>query len=212
MHKNRRYDLIKQRGYKMKLLRCTSWYLILVMGSLFADIQEDLEDQKDPIENAFLPKNTQAEVQFNPLELLAKSFLAFEQNKQKNYQELDRSISQNKLYDSKFGRPKEEVDKRTKADVLYNHFLNSNLKSQFYLEIGGDIDFHMYKEEAMNRFFFKRSLEIQRRPFVELCPKLGLGKKYKSSFLEMQIGFLKIPILFKEENGVVVAFRYGIGF
>lgn len=195
----------------MKLLKFTSSYLIL-MSSLFADMQEDLEDQTKPIENALFSTNRQTEEPLNLLGQLAKSFLAFEYKKQKDYRGLDRSISQEKLYDTKFGRPKEEEDKYSEASALYNYFLNSNLKSQFYMEIGGDIDFHMYKEEAMDMFFFKRSAEVHRRPFVELCPKLGLGKKYRSSFLEMQVGFLKIPILFKEDNALVVAFRYGIGF
>jgi hypothetical protein len=82
----------------------------------------------------------------------------------------------------------------------------------FYIGMGLDIDYHTSKEEAMTAFFFRRSAEIKRRPFLELCPKLGLGKQYTSSFLEMQVGFLKIPILFKEENAVVVVLRYGIGF
>ncbi|MEK7340434.1 MAG: hypothetical protein WBD50_01035 [Candidatus Rhabdochlamydia sp.] len=82
----------------------------------------------------------------------------------------------------------------------------------FYIGMGLDIDYHMSKEEAMDAFFFRRSTEIKRRPFLELCPKLGLGKQYTSSFLEMQVGFLKIPILFKEENAVVFVLRYGIGF
>lgn len=82
----------------------------------------------------------------------------------------------------------------------------------FYIGMGLDVDYHMEKEEAMDAFFFKRSAEIKRRPFLELCPKLGLGKQYTSSFLEMQVGFLKIPILFKEENAVVFVLRYGIGF
>jgi len=82
----------------------------------------------------------------------------------------------------------------------------------FYIGMGLDIDYHMDKEEAMDAFFFKRSAEIKRRPFLELCPKLGLGKQYTSSFLEMQVGFLKIPILFKEENAIVFVLRYGIGF
>ncbi|MGL4540571.1 MAG: hypothetical protein ACRCU0_06320 [Candidatus Rhabdochlamydia sp.] len=195
----------------MKRLRFT-FYLILAMSSLLADKQENLEDQKDLVENAFLPISIQSEEQLNPLDQLAKSFLGFKNKKQKNYRGLDQSISQEKFYDSKLGRPKEEEDKHTEAGDLYNYFLNSHLKSQFYIEIGGDVDFHMYKEEAMDMFFFKRSPEIHRRPFVELCPKLGLGRKYRSSFLEMQVGFLKIPILFKEDNALVVAFRYGIGF
>ncbi len=82
----------------------------------------------------------------------------------------------------------------------------------FYIGMGLDIDYHMSKEEAMDAFFFRRSAEIKRRPFLELCPKLGLGKQYTSSFLEMQVGFLKIPILFKEENAVVFVLRYGVGF
>ena len=82
----------------------------------------------------------------------------------------------------------------------------------FYIGMGLDIDYHMNKEEAMTAFFFRRSAEIQRRPFVELCPKFALGKQYISSFLEMQVGFLKIPILFKEENAIVFVLRYGIGF
>lgn len=82
----------------------------------------------------------------------------------------------------------------------------------FYIGMGLDIDYHMNKEEAMTAFFFKRSAEIQRRPFVELCPKVALGKQYMNSFLEMQVGFLKMPILFKEENGIVFFLRYGIGF
>ena len=82
----------------------------------------------------------------------------------------------------------------------------------FYIGMGLDIDYHMDKEEAMDAFFFKRSAEIKRRPFLELCPKLGLGKQYTSSFLEMQVGLLKIPILFKEENAVVFVLRYGMGF
>ncbi|PWU16526.1 MAG: hypothetical protein C5B45_00360 [Chlamydiae bacterium] len=82
----------------------------------------------------------------------------------------------------------------------------------FYIGMGLDIDYHMSQEEAMDAFFFKRSAEIKSRPFLELCPKLGLGKQYTSSFLEMQVGFLKIPILFKEENAVVFVLRYGIGF
>ena len=82
----------------------------------------------------------------------------------------------------------------------------------FYIGMGLDIDYHASKEEAMTAFFFRRSAEIKRRPFLELCPKLGLGKQYASSFLEMQVGFLKIPILFKEENAVVFVLRYGMGF
>jgi hypothetical protein len=198
----------KEKGCTMKQLRFIS-YLILAMSSLFADMQENLEDQKDL--NAFFSTNAQVKEPLRPLDQLAQSFLAFKNKKQKNYRGLDRSISQEKFYDSN-GRPKEEEDKPTEAGALYNYFLNSHLKSQFYVEIGGDIDFHIHKEEAMNMFFFKRSSEIQRRPFVELCPKLGLGRKYRSSFLEMQVGFLKIPIIFKEDNALVVAFRYGIGF
>jgi hypothetical protein len=64
----------------------------------------------------------------------------------------------------------------------------------------------------MTAFFFRRSAEIKRRPFLELCPKIGLGKQYTSSFLEMQVGFLKMPILFKEENAIVFVLRYGMGF
>lgn len=82
----------------------------------------------------------------------------------------------------------------------------------FYIGMGLDIDYHTSKEEAMDAFFFKRSAEIKRRPFLELCPKLGLGKQYTSSFLEMQVGFLKVPILFKEDNSVVLILRYGISF
>ena len=82
----------------------------------------------------------------------------------------------------------------------------------FYIGMGLDIDYHANKEEAMTAFFFRRSAEIKRRPFLELCPKLGLGKQYTSSFLEMQVGFLKMPILFKEENAIVFVLRYGIGF
>ncbi|MDQ5956561.1 MAG: hypothetical protein ACH349_00500 [Candidatus Rhabdochlamydia sp.] len=82
----------------------------------------------------------------------------------------------------------------------------------FYIGMGLDIDYHTSKEEAMDVFFFKRSSEIKRRLFLELCPKIGLGKQYTRSFLEMQVGFLKIPILFKEENAVVFVLRYGIGF
>lgn len=82
----------------------------------------------------------------------------------------------------------------------------------FYIGMGLDIDYHTNKEEAMTAFFFRRSAEIKRRPFLELCPKLGLGKQYTNSFLEMQVGFLKMPILFKEENAIVFVLRYGMGF
>ncbi|MDR2539930.1 MAG: hypothetical protein LBC45_05005 [Chlamydiales bacterium] len=82
----------------------------------------------------------------------------------------------------------------------------------FYVGMGLNIDYHVDKEKAMDAFFFKRSAEVKRRPFVELCPKFALGKQYAGSFLEMQIGFLKIPILFKEENAIVFVLRYGMGF
>lgn len=82
----------------------------------------------------------------------------------------------------------------------------------FYIGMGLDIDYHISKEEAMDAFFFKRSAEIKHRPFLELCPKFGLGKQYTSSFLEMQVGFLKMPILFKEENTMIFVLRYGISF
>lgn len=200
-----------KKDFMIKPLRNSAVCFMLALSSLFADRQEmqDLEIQKDSMENSFLQTSTQIEDPLNPLDQLGDSFLGFEGRKQKDYHGLESLVSYVRLYGSKFCGVKVE-DKKIKPGALSS--FDPNRKSQFYIGMGIDTDYHMYKEEAMNAFFFKRSAEILRRPFVELCPKLALGKQYVNSFLEMQVGFLKIPILFKDGNAVVISLRYGIGF
>ncbi|VHO05208.1 hypothetical protein [Candidatus Rhabdochlamydia sp. T3358] len=213
-----------------KILKIVPAFM-LAFSSLFADTEQaqNLEIPKS-IENSFGYISAQMEYDSK---LFGPSF-GLGYRKQKNHYGLDLSLSYSKLRDKGdliFRQSKVE-DKKIGVDALYNYFFTPSLEPQFYVGLGGCVSYHIYKREDLSssiianalanmiRVIFSQEKEPKAkwlktyRRFIGLEAKIVLGKKYRGSFIEIQMktGF-NVPIVRSKDNfSLGFAFRYGIGF